>query len=269
MTIQSKIAPLGHTIIALSSAPEDEVGENTVQAWIEHLNSVSDAINQKPAVLIVPFSDIDQAELFAANSQIETSYRMLCVCYHGAQGYEPELAGAMASALADSNDPALPFDGVNLGGIPAVDDEYKLTFERIEAALNKGVCMIETGADGLPEIVRAVSTYRVNPDSGEDDDLMVDINAALIVDYTRKVIRTDLKKERRRKNTAAQRRNVRSIILNRLIQLEDAEILQNVRANADQLTVVEDKIDRSRVNVAIPADWVRGMHVVAGTIDVY
>ncbi|ENW79775.1 hypothetical protein F909_02878 [Acinetobacter sp. ANC 3929] len=269
MTIQSKIAPLGHTIIALSSAPLDEVGENTVQAWIEHLNSVSDAINAKPAILIVPFSDIDQAQDFVVNSQIETSYRVLCVCYHGAQGYEPELAGAMAAALANSNDPALPYDGVNLGGIPAVADEYKLTFERIEAALNLGICMIDTGADGIPEIVRAVSTYRVNPDSGEDDDLMVDINAALIVDYTRKVIRTDLKKERRRKNTAAQRRNVRSIILNRLIQLDDAEILQNVRANADQLTVVEDKIDRSRVNVAIPADWVRGMHVVAGTIDVY
>ncbi|EXB25888.1 phage tail sheath family protein [Acinetobacter baumannii 1437282] len=269
MTTQEIIAPLGHTIIALSSAPEDEVGENTVQAWIEHLNSVSDAINQKPAILIVPFSDIDQAELFAANSQIETSYRVVCVCYHGAHGFEPELAGAMAAALADSNDPALPFDGVNLGGIPAVGDEYKLTFERIEAALNKGVCMIDTGADGLPEIVRAVSTYRVNPDSGADDDLMLDINGALIVDYTRKVIRSDLAKERRRKNTAAQRRNVRSIILRRLIQLDDAEILQNVRARADQLIVIEDANDRYRANARIPADWVRGMHIIDGTLDIY
>ncbi|MFH3698986.1 phage tail protein, partial [Acinetobacter baumannii] len=76
-----------------------------------------------------------------------------------------------------------------------------------------------------PEIVRAISTYRMNPDSGESDDLMLDINGVLVVDYTRKVVRQDLKKERRRKNTAAQRRNIKSIIARRLIQLEDAEIL--------------------------------------------
>ncbi|WP_043969729.1 MULTISPECIES: phage tail sheath C-terminal domain-containing protein [unclassified Acinetobacter] len=266
MSIQEKIAPLGHTIIALASPPA--AGADTL-AWITHLISVSDAINQKPAILIVPFSDIEDAEAFAAQLPVKSSYRVLCVCYHGAIGQEAELAGAMASALADSNDPALPFNGVNLGGITPVSDQYKLKFERIELALNHGVCMIDTGTDGFPEIVRAVSTYRVNPDSGAEDDLMLDINGALVIDYTRKVIRADLAKERRRKNTAPQRRNVRSIILKRLIQLDDAEILQNVRADADQLTVIEDKTDRYRANAKIPANWVRGMHVIAGTIDVY
>ena len=266
MSIQQTIAPLGHTIIALSAAPANLAATT---AWIDHLNSVSDAINQKPAILVIPFSDVETAEAFAAQAAVETSYRVVCVCYHGANGQEPELAAAMAAALSDSNDPAVPFDGVNLGGITAVEDQYKLTFERIEAALNNGVCMIDTGADGKPEIVRAVSTYRINPDSGSEDDLMLDINGALVIDYTRKVIRADLAKERRRKNTAAQRRNVRSIILKRLTQLDDAEILQDVRDNADQLTVTADQTDRYRVNAKIPANWVRGMHVIAGTIDVY
>ena len=266
MSIQETIAPLGHTIIALSAPPVDLTATTE---WIDHLNSVSDPINQKPAILVIPFSDVEEAETYAAQAPVETSYRVICVCYHGAYGQEPEIAAAMAAALADSNDPAVPFNGVNLGGVTAVADQYKLTFERIEQALNNGVCMIDTGADGKPEIVRAVSTYKVNPDSGLDDDLMLDINGALVVDYTRKVIRADLAKERRRKNTAAQRRNVRSIILTRLTQLDDAEILQNVRDNADQLTVTEDATDRYRVNAKIPADWVRGMHVIAGTIDVY
>lgn len=266
MTIQEIIAPLGHTIIALSAPPA--AGADTL-SWIGHLNSVSDAINQKPAIIVIPFSDVEEAENFAAQAPVETSYRVLCVCYNGAVGQEAELAAAMAAALADSNDPALPFDGVNLGGITAVDDQYKLTFERIELALNHGVCMIDTGADGIPEIVRAVSTYRVNPDSGLDDDLMLDINGALVIDYTRKVVRADLAKERRRKNTAAQRRNVRSVILKRLIQLDDAEILQNVRARADELTVTEDATDRYAAKAKIPADWVRGMHVIDGTLDVY
>ena len=269
MTLQNTldtIAPLGHTIIAVSAPPA--AGDDTA-AWIDHLTSVSDSIEQRPAILVVPFSDIVAAETFADQAPVKTNYRVLVVCYNGATGQEPELAAAMAAALADSNDPALPFDGVNLGGVKPVADSFKLTFERMEAAMNKGVCMIETGADGKPEIVRAISTYRMNPDSGESDDLMLDINGVLVVDYTRKVIRQDLKKERRRKNTAAQRRNVKSIISARAIQLEDAEILENVRDTLDEIIVLPDTTDRYRVNAKVPTHWVRGMHVIGVTLDIY
>jgi len=266
MTIQEKIAALGHTIIALSTPPG--AGAETL-GWINHLNSVSDAINQKPAILVIPFSDVTAAEEFAAQAPVETSYRVVCVCYHGATGQEPELAAAMAAALADSADPAVPFNGVNLGGITPVEDQYKLTFERIEAALKKGVCMIQTGADGLPEIIRAVSTYRKNSDTGEEDDLMLDINGALTIDYTRKVMRTAISKERRRKNTAPARRNLRSIFLAEAKKLERAEILENVTVTADQLIVIQDENDKSRAKARIPAYWVRGMHVIATTLDVY
>ena len=141
--------------------------------------------------------------------------------------------------------PALPFNGVNLEGVTPVSDEYKLKFERINAALNKGVCMIETGADGKPEIVRAISTFRINPDSGDADDIMLDINGALVIDYTRKVIRTALRKERRRKNTAAARRNVRSVMLAELLKLDRAEILENVEATKDQLTVIQNENNKT------------------------
>ena len=260
------IAPLGHNIIALANAPE--MGEET-RRWVEHLDFVSSAVEQRPAVLVIPFSDIDHAQEFAAQAEVASSYRILCVCYHGAYNQEPELAGAMAAALADCQDPAVPFNGVNLGGIQPVADEAKLTFERVERALNAGVCVIQTGADGKPEIVRAVSTYRFNPDTGAQDDIMLDINGALTIDYVRKVMRTAAMKERRRKNTSAQRRNLRSIFLSEALKLEQAEILQNVKETANQLTVIEDASDRYRVNVNIPADWVRGMHVVATTLDVH
>ena len=266
MSIQEKIAPLGHTIIALSEPPATP---KEVTEWINHLNSVSDPINQKPAILVVPFSNVEDAEDFADQAPIKTSYRVVCVCYHGAHGEEPELAAAMAAALADSNDPALPFNGVNLNGITPVEDQYKLTFERVEAALRKGVCMIQTGADGVPEIVRAVSTYRINPDSGDEDDLMLDINGALTIDYVRKVMRTAASKERRRKNTAASRRNLRTIFMTEALKLEKAEILENVTSTADQLTVTQDGTDKSRANATIPAYWVRGMHVIATTLNVY
>lgn len=260
------IVSLGHNIIALSSAPA--IGEET-QKWVEYLDFVSNSVEQRPAVLVIPFSHAAEAEKFAAQPAVKSSYRIICVCYHGAMGQEPELAGAMAAALADTQDPAVPFNGVNLGGVKPVADSYKLTFEQVEHALNNGVCMVQTGADGKPEIVRAVSTYRTNPDTGADDDIMLDINGALTIDYVRKVMRTAALKERRRKNTAAQRRNLRSIFLSEALKLDQAEILQNVKETADQLTVIEDTTDRYRVNVNIPADWVRGMHIVATTLNVY
>lgn len=261
--IQNTIAPLGHTIIALSTPPDD------IHVWVDYLNTVSNNVEQRPAILVIPFSNVDDATAFAAQTSVKTSYRIVAVCYHGAVDQEPEIAGAMAAALADSQDPALPFNGVNLGGVTAVSDEYKLTFGRMERALNAGVCMIQTGADGIPEIVRAVSTYRTNPDSGLDDDIMLDINGALTIDYVRKVMRTAASKQRRRKNTAAQRRNLRSIFLTEAIKLDKAEILQNVEATADQLTVTENTTDRYRVDARIPSNWVRGMHVIDTTIDVY
>ena len=54
------ISPLGHTIIALNSAPT--VGDQTM-AWTDHLNFVSDAIEQRPAILVIPFSGTDLCPL--------------------------------------------------------------------------------------------------------------------------------------------------------------------------------------------------------------
>ncbi|RLL17891.1 phage tail protein [Acinetobacter chengduensis] len=260
------IAPLGHTILALDASPK--IGDDT-EAWVDHLNFVSDAIEQRPAILVVPFSDIEAATAFAAQAPVETCYRVVAVCYHGATGQEAEIGAAMAAALADSSDPALPFNDVNLEGVDAVEDKNKLTFERQEAAMRAGVCIIQTGADGTPEIVRAISTFRKNPDSGMADDIMLDINGALTIDYVRLVMRTAASKERRRKNTGPARRNLRSVFMAEAIKLEKAEILENVTATADQLTVTQDSTDKARANAEIPAHWVRGMHVIATNLNVY
>ena len=61
--LQDTIAPLGHTIIALSTPPDSPAA---LADWIDHINSVSDAINQKPAILVIPFSNIEDAVRFAA-----------------------------------------------------------------------------------------------------------------------------------------------------------------------------------------------------------
>lgn len=59
--VATALAPLGHSIIALSYPITDEA---TANAWVEHLDFVSSATEQHDAILIVPFSDIDAATTF-------------------------------------------------------------------------------------------------------------------------------------------------------------------------------------------------------------
>ena len=259
------IAPLGHTIITLSDSLTTQA---EALAWAQHLEFVSGPTEQHDAILVVPFTEIEDAEAFAALAAAKTSYRIVAACYHGATGQEAEIAASIAAALADSSDPALPFNGVNLTGLTPVEPAYVLTKTRIEQALHNGVCMIATGADGVPEIVRAITTYQQTPE-GEEDDLLLDVNGALVLAYVRKTMRSIAKAQPRRKNTASARRDLRSAFLAGCMKLDAAEILKNVDARKDALTVDADVNDEYRVNARIPSDWVRGMHIIATTLDVF
>ena len=52
-----------------------------------------------------------------------------------------------------------------------------------------------------------------------------------------------------------------------LYRLEDLEILENIDANKNKLLVVRNGQDPNRLDTAIPADVVNGLHVVAKRID--
>ncbi|EJR6407234.1 phage tail protein, partial [Salmonella enterica] len=65
------------------------------------------------------------------------------------------------------------------------------------------------------------------------------------------------------------RDKVRSELLDVLLKLDDLDILENVEANKDRLRVERNGQDVSRLDAAIPADVVNGLHVFAGRIDLY
>ncbi|EJR6407239.1 phage tail protein, partial [Salmonella enterica] len=65
------------------------------------------------------------------------------------------------------------------------------------------------------------------------------------------------------------RGKVRSELLDVLLKLDDLDILENVEANKDKLRVERNGQDVSRMDAAIPADVVNGLHVFAGRIDLY
>lgn len=260
------LAPFGHSIIVLDAPITLEA---TANDWVDHLNFVSSKTEQNDAILIVPFDDVDEATAFAAFPAVASCYRIIAVCYHGAIGYEPELAASIAAIIASESDPALPFNGCKLPALPVVDGSLRLTKTRIEQALNDGVAMVSVGHDNKAEIVRLISTYRTNAVTGSDDDLLLDINGALVLRYVRRDLRSEVAKNPRRKNTAAARRDLRSLFLDRCMKMDDAEILEHVQATKDQLTVMESKTDKTAADARIPSSWVRGMHVINTTLDVY
>ena len=62
---------------------------------------------------------------------------------------------------------------------------------------------------------------------------------------------------------------MKSEILDVLIKAEEAEILERVLENKALLQVERNRNDPNRIDAAIPADVVNGLHVFAGRIDLY
>ncbi len=258
------IVPLGHTIIALAAPITTQLD---AAAWKNHLDLVSGQVEQHDAIVIVPFADIDAASTFSAYAEAKSSYRFIAVCYHGTTQL-PELSASIAAALASGSDVAVPFNDIALPALDPVDSTHTLSGTRIEAALRHGVAVVATGADGLPKIVRAITTYQQKP-NGEADDLMLDANAPLTIAYVRIVMRRLLNAQARQKNTVAVRKYLRTLALVKCFELEKAEIMQNVAARQNELTVLPNPNDPTGVIIRIPTNMVRGLHIKDTMLDIY
>jgi phage tail sheath gpL-like len=208
---------------------------------------------------------ITDATTLAAN--YSTSGYMVGVNFPGSPTWSPVLAAVMTAVLASQEDPALPYNNLPLPGVLnpwSLSD--KLTPTEAETALFNGVCPIVVGAGQQARILRAITTYTEN-DSAEADDALLDVTTPRILFWLRAQVVSMLgTKYPRAKNTARRRQDIRSDILGLLYTAEDLEILENVEANEDGV-LVELNADPSRTDIAIPADVVNGLHVLAARID--
>ena len=115
--------------------------------------------------------------------------------------------------------------------------------------------------------MRAITTYTKSP-ANVDDPAWLDLTTIRTLDYTRKAIeqRIALRFPRAKLSNRTPPK-VRSEILDVLYRLEKQEILENVDANKGKLLVVRNGQDPNRLDTAIPADVVNGLHIVANRID--
>ncbi len=250
----------GHEILVVPYA-----SGQTLTDLRTHLAAVSGPMEQRPAIGVYGSG----GTLSAATTQAGTlnSERLTAALLKNATSTGEEIAAAYAAVIASEEDPARPLNTLALSGItvPAIADRLSRTEQ--ETSLANGVTPIEWGPGEVVQIVRAVTTYTLNP-ANVVDVSWLDLTTIRTMDYVRKAVRTRIElRFPRDKLSARTPARVRSEILNVLYQLEELEIVENVALWANDLVVERDSQDTNRLNAKIPTDVVNGLHVFAGRLD--
>ena len=257
----TKIAGKRYHIIC--SAFSDDAN---AKALSNHLEAVSNAIEKRGAVGIIgQRGTLAAATTFAGklnDGRISVPWYKKVVQANGIIG------AGYAAVLAFEEDPAKPMNTIEVKGLDITDDADWPLYAELNNALYNGVTPL-TVVNNKVQILRAVSTYTKNA-TGTDDPALLDITTIRTLDYVREAIDTRIAlrfpREKLHERTP---KKVRSEILDVLLKLEDAEIIEGVMANAHLLVVERDASDPNRLNVQVPADVVNGLHVFAARIDLY
>ena len=250
----------GHNVLAV---PFQDV--TNLVAVRNYLDQVSGPMEQRGAIAALGMtSTLASATTLAAGLD---DGRQSVALLPGTVSTSWELGAAYAAVMASEEDPARPLNTLELVGIAVPDCSAWLGRTEQENCLHNGVTPLEIGPGGRVQIVRSVSTYTLNPQGIEDVSLL-DMTTIRTLDYTRKACKTRIAlRFPREKLSDKTPLKVRSELLDVLYKMEELEIVENVDANKDALICERDLQDVNRVDAAIPADVVNGLHVFAGRID--
>lgn len=250
----------GHNIII--SAWNDQTNLTALRT---HLDSVSGALEQRGAIGVYGHvGTLSQGTTLAAliNSG-RISYALLPNAFDNSY----ELAAAYGAEIAFEEDPARPLNTLPLTGILPNPQANRLGRTEQEVCLYNGTTPLEVGPGDRVQIVRAVTTYTLDP-QGIPDIALLDLTTIRTLDYVRKAIRERISlRFPREKMTHRTEAKVRSEIIDVLYKLEELEIVENVADNLTGIIVERDLQDPNRLDAKIPTDVVNGLHVFAARID--
>lgn len=230
-----------------------------------HLAAVSGPMERRPAIGVYASG----GTLSAATTQSATlnSERMTAALLKNSISPAEEIAAAYAAVTAFEEDPARPLNTLTLTGITAPLIADRLSRTEQETCLANGVTPLEWGPGDLVQIVRAITTYTVNPASVLDVSWL-DLTTIRTMDYAMKAYRTRIElRFPRDKLSAKTPARVRSELLDVSYKMEELEIIENVDLWKNDLVVERDSQDVNRLNAKIPVDVVNGLHVFAGRLD--
>ena len=178
-----------------------------------------------------------------------------------------QVAAAYAAVIASEEDPARPLNTLALTGIAVPPIASRLGRVEQETCLANGITPLEVAAGDVIQIVRAITTYTKSA-AGATDVSLLDLTSIRTLYYVRQACRERIRLRFPRSKLSSKTADaVRGELLDVLKKCEELEILEEVDANADALIVERSLQDVNRLNAAIPADVVNGLHVFAGRID--
>lgn len=178
-----------------------------------------------------------------------------------------ELAAAYAATIAANEDPALPFDNVEVKGIavPLVADRTSRVEE--ESALYNGVTPLNVGFGDKVQIVRAITTYTLNA-SGVPDNALLDITTPRTLAFVAKTfVENRARLYSRTKISDRLIADMRDTGIVLLKLLESLEIIEQVTNNLPAYIIERDIQDPNRLNERIPLDIINGLHILAERFD--
>lgn len=238
--------------------------EANVRALSQHITTVSNAIEQRGCIGVIGFGGTVSAGSTLAGKINDG--RITCAWYKGAAEQNGLIAAGYAAVLAAEEDPARPLNTLEIKGLGVTPDEQWPLFNECNNALYNGLTPL-TVVNNKVQIMRAVSTYIKSP-ANVPDPALLDITTIRTLDYVRRAVKERIAlRFPRDKLSDRLLPKIKSEILDVLIKLEQAEIIENAEANKPKLLVVRAGNDANRVNAVIPADVVNGLHVFAGRID--
>ncbi|EDX0899527.1 phage tail protein [Salmonella enterica subsp. enterica] len=251
----------GHQVIAVPWTDEA-----TLRALREHLDATGDAMEKRGAVGVAGWpGTLASGTTLAGKSN---DGRTTIGWYPGSVCLQAEIAAGYAAVIASEEDPARPYNGLEIVGLDVTPLTARSGRREQENALHNGLAPLEVGPGDKVQIVRAISTY-TRSDNGTDDPALLDITTMRTLDYARKAWcdRIALRYPRD-KATERNRRGVRSELLDVALKLEEEEVIENVMAMKDALIVDKGK-EPGTFLAQIPCQVVKGLHVVAARIDLY
>ncbi len=251
----------GHQVIAVPWTDE-----TTLRALREHLTATGDAMEKRGAVGVAGWAGTLATGTTLAGKSNDG--RTTVGWHPGSVCLQAEIAAGYAAVIASEEDPARPYNGLEIVGLDVTPLTSRAGRREQENALHNGLAPLEVGPGDKVQIVRAISTYTKSA-NGTDDPALLDITTMRTLDYARKAWcdRIALRYPRD-KATERNRRGVRSELLDVALKLEEEEIIENVTAMKDAL-IVDKGEEPGTFRAQIPCQVVKGLHVIEARIDLY
>lgn len=230
-----------------------------------HLTNRGGAIEQRGAVGVYAFTGtLANATTLAG----QVNHERITGCFlPGTLSPAYELAARYAAVISSEEDPARPLNTLALSGALPPPLSARLGRVEQETCLANGVTPLEVGPGEVVQIVRAITTYTLDPQA-IPDIAWLDLTTIRTMDYVRMSVRNRLAlRFPREKLSARTPDRVRSEILDVMVKLEELEIVEAVEANKAGVIVERDSQDPNRLDARIPTDVVNGLHVLAARLD--